>query len=457
MAVGSIVDYLAGQGRDSSYSARKKLADQYGIQNYKGTAQQNTSLLGKLRNGSSGSSGGVQTATAPTVPEGVAAGQNVQVGVAPGAAAGAVAGASGSASGSSSRTTTPVTRNYQRSERVNQLYQNAMGAANNIPDDYDPSDDVLGYRQKVKDTEAEKPDAWKSRYDAQINEVLGQILNEDPFSYTGKDMMGDDMYKMYSDMYQRNARLAMENAMGDAQAMTGGYGSTYSQAAGQQAYDGTMANMNQIAMDLADRAYQRYQDTRTNRYNQIGTLTGLDDRDYGHYRDEIGDWKDMLNYYAGRYDSEYAKDYGQYRDQVADAQNVRDYWMGAYDAERDNDFSEYSSDLQQDQWERQWAQQQEEWALDKQLKELQLAKAQQAAAGGSGGSGGGGGRRSSSGSSYPTTNSTGGIDWEDALGLSYKARQSGKKKDKNNAANAFDMLSDEDKRLYLAANLSRGR
>src|SRR5690606_35438166 len=48
----SIVDYLNSQGLDSSLSARKSLADQYGIRTYTGTATQNTQLLNKLRAGS---------------------------------------------------------------------------------------------------------------------------------------------------------------------------------------------------------------------------------------------------------------------------------------------------------------------------------------------------------------------------------------------------------------------
>ena len=50
MAVTSIVDYLKSQGQDSSYSARKKLAEERGITNYSGTAAQNTQLLNMLRN-----------------------------------------------------------------------------------------------------------------------------------------------------------------------------------------------------------------------------------------------------------------------------------------------------------------------------------------------------------------------------------------------------------------------
>lgn len=51
MAVGSIVDYLNSRGQNSSYNNRKKLAEQYGINNYSGTASQNTNLLKAMQGG----------------------------------------------------------------------------------------------------------------------------------------------------------------------------------------------------------------------------------------------------------------------------------------------------------------------------------------------------------------------------------------------------------------------
>lgn len=54
----SVVEYLKSIGQDSSYSARARLAQQYGISGYRGTAAQNTALLNKLRSGSSSSSSG---------------------------------------------------------------------------------------------------------------------------------------------------------------------------------------------------------------------------------------------------------------------------------------------------------------------------------------------------------------------------------------------------------------
>lgn len=48
---GSVVDYMNANGMDSSYSNRAKLAKQYGISDYKGTAGQNTTLLSKMKAG----------------------------------------------------------------------------------------------------------------------------------------------------------------------------------------------------------------------------------------------------------------------------------------------------------------------------------------------------------------------------------------------------------------------
>lgn len=48
---GSIVDYMNSKGMNSSFAKRKKLATQYGIKNYTGTAAQNKTLLNKLKGG----------------------------------------------------------------------------------------------------------------------------------------------------------------------------------------------------------------------------------------------------------------------------------------------------------------------------------------------------------------------------------------------------------------------
>jgi len=55
----SIVDFLKSTGQQSDYASREKLAQQAGIQNYTGSAEQNTQLLNQLKGGQGGGGQGV--------------------------------------------------------------------------------------------------------------------------------------------------------------------------------------------------------------------------------------------------------------------------------------------------------------------------------------------------------------------------------------------------------------
>lgn len=281
MAVGSIVDYLSSSGRDSSYAARRKLAEEYGISGYSGTASQNTKLLGMLQNGSATNNAAKIQELANAAPSNPSS--NVTAGVA-------------TASGS-----TEAKPMYQRSDRVNEYYN------------------------KTRNLEKNKPDEFESKYEDQISSILDNIMNRPKFSYTSEDMVNDDLYKMYRDQYMRQGNLAMRDTMGNAASLTGGYGNTYASAAGQQAYDNYVSMLNDKALDFYDRAYQRYNDEGQNLYNQMNVVTGLDNTDYQRHRDTVSDYYNDLNYYNGRYNQEYGYDYGQYQDRVAADQWAQEF------------------------------------------------------------------------------------------------------------------------------------
>lgn len=329
MAVGSIVDYLSSSGRDSSYAARRKLAEEYGISGYSGTASQNTKLLGMLQNGSATNNAAKIQGLANAAPSNPSS--NVTAGVA-------------TASGS-----TEAKPMYQRSDRVNEYYN------------------------KTRNLEKNKPDEFESKYEDQISSILDNIMNRPKFSYTSEDMVNDDLYKMYRDQYMRQGNLAMRDTMGNAAALTGGYGNTYASAAGQQAYDNYVSMLNDKALDFYDRAYQRYNDEGQNLYNQMNVVTGLDNTDYQRYRDTVSDYYNDLNYYNGRYNQEYGYDYGQYQDQVA-----------------------------ADQWAQEFAFQKQQAAQEQANWEAEMALARQKAAS----SGGSGGRRRSSSSKKKSSSSS---------------------------------------------------
>lgn len=332
MAVGSIVDYLNSSGRNSSYAARRKLAEEYGMSGYSGSASQNTKLLRMLQGGAQPTN-----STAAKVQElaNAAPSNNVTAGVTT---------ASGSASGGTEAK--PV---YQRSDRVNEYYE------------------------KTRKLERNKPDEFESKYEGQISDILDNILNRPKFSYTSEDMTNDDLYKMYRDQYLRQGNLAMRDTMGNAAALTGGYGNTYASAAGQQAYDNYVAQLNNKALDFYDRAYQRYADEGQNLYNQMNVVTGLDNTDYQRYRDGVNDYYNDLNYYNGRYNQEYGYDYGEYQDRVA-----------------------------ADQWAQEFAFQKQQAAQEQANWEAEMALARQKAAS----SGGSGGRRRSSSSKKKSSSSS---------------------------------------------------
>lgn len=339
MAVGSIVDYLSSSGRDSSYAARRKLAEEYGISGYSGTASQNTKLLGMLQNGSATNNAAKIQGLANAAPSNPSS--NVTAGVA-------------TASGS-----TEAKPMYQRSDRVNEYYN------------------------KTRNLEKNKPDEFESKYEDQISSILDNIMNRPKFSYTSEDMVNDDLYKMYRDQYMRQGNLAMRDTMGNAAALTGGYGNTYASAAGQQAYDNYVAQLNNKALDFYDRAYQRYADEGQNLYNQMNVVTGLDNTDYQRYRDGVNDYYNDLNYYNGRYNQEYGYDYGEYQDRVA-----------------------------ADQWAQEFAFQKQQAAQEQANWEAEMALRRQAAAS----SGGGRGRssRSSSKKKSGSSRNTNTIGWQEA-------------------------------------------
>ncbi len=329
MAVGSIVDYLASRGQDSSYKNRKKLAEQYGIAGYTGSANQNTQLLNTLRSGSA--------AQQPQAPTG---GNNVTI--------------------------TPA----GPSEKASPAQDYITGYKYNK---YTPSNRVNDYADKLEDLENSKPGDFSSRYDEQIQNIINTIQNRPQFDQG--QVFDSDLYKQYREQYIQQGNKAMRDTMGNAAALTGGYGSTYATAAGQQAYDGYLSQLGDKTMDIYDRVYNQYLNEGQELYNQLGMYNNQDSIDYGRYRDTVGDYYNDLNYYSNRYNTEYANDFGEYQ---TDQDAMR--WAEQYAYQKTQDA------LAQQNWQTQFDYQKEQDAL-------QYALAQQRAArsGGGGGSGRSGG------------------------------------------------------------------
>ena len=248
-----------------------------------------------------------------------------------------------------------TTRNYGGSYQTRNSPYTMSGVSdytrsklNGLEGGYTPSGSVQAAQAYLEQVKASKPGAYQSRWDDELTSLYDQIRNRKKFSY---DMGTDPLYQQYREQYQRLGRLAMQDTMGQAAALTGGYGSTYGEQVGQQAYNAYLQNLNDIVPQLQQQAYQRYQDEGTDLYNQYSLVKGREDTDYGRYLDTVSD------YYSD----------------LSDARS-------AYNSERSLDQSQWETMLNY------WAQK----ANNENAAYLQALAAEQAAAKGSGGGGGGG-------------------------------------------------------------------
>ena len=187
---------------------------------------------------------------------------------------------------------------------------------NGLESGYTPSGSVQAAQAYLEQVKASKPGAYQSRWDDELTSLYDKIRNRKKFSY---DMGTDPLYQQYREQYQRLGRLAMQDTMGQAAALTGGYGSTYGEQVGQQAYNAYLQNLNDIVPQLQQQAYQRYQDEGTDLYNQYSLVKGRDDTDYGRYRDTVSDYYSDLSDARSAYNSERSLDQSQWA-------TMLDYW-----------------------------------------------------------------------------------------------------------------------------------
>lgn len=256
--------------------------------------------------------------------------------------------------------------------------------------DYQESDTVKQAQEMLNQQLQQKPGEYQSTWQDQLNETISQILNRDKFSY---DLNGDALYQQYKDQYVQQGKMAMMDTMGQAQAMTGGYGNSYAQSAGQQAYQGYLQQLNEVVPELYGMALDQYNQEGQDMYNQASLMAQQEDRDYGRYQDAMNAWLSERDYLAGRYDSERSYDYGQYTDN-------RDFSYGSFIDDRN-----YQYQKEQDALTEAWRQKEFEEAQRKYNEQMALTKEQwawekeQAAAAGSSGSGNNSGNSGDSGNS----------------------------------------------------------
>lgn len=185
---------------------------------------------------------------------------------------------------------------------------------------YDASGDVA-YQQALaalQNAQKEVP-KYAGTYDAQIDDIYNQIVNREKFAY---DVNSDMLYQQYKDQYVNLGELARKDSMGQAAALTGGYGSTYAQVVGQQQYDAYLQKLNDVVPELYGMALDQYNAEGDALYQQYAMLGDRADDEYGKYMDSLNQYWQNVDYLQGQADNAYNRGY--------------ENWYNAYQMQQDS-------------------------------------------------------------------------------------------------------------------------
>lgn len=170
---------------------------------------------------------------------------------------------------------------------------------------YDPltDEDYQRVLQELGYIESSRP-LYSDAYAEELAALKKEIDGRGEFTY---DLYTDPAYLQARDSYIREGRRAAEDAAGRGAALTGGYGSTYSQAAAQQAYDEHLQKLNDTVPELQNAAYGRWKDRSDALLERYAQTKELSDTEYKEYRDAVSDWQKNRDYYAEQADSAYKR------------------------------------------------------------------------------------------------------------------------------------------------------
>ena len=149
----------------------------------------------------------------------------------------------------------------------------------------------------------------KTSYSDQVRDMMDKIMGREKFSY---DVDKDPLFQQALASSMNAGKQAMQDTIGQASALTGGYGSTYATSAGNQAYNAFIEDAYDNLPQYYQMALEAYQMEGDEMYRQYGMLSAEDDKEYNR----------NVTAYDATYQHRnqmYNEAYGQFRDAKSDA------------------------------------------------------------------------------------------------------------------------------------------
>lgn len=214
---------------------------------------------------------------------------------------------------------------------------------------YVQSDAVTQAQQALKEQQDRKPGDYQSQYQTGLDTLLGQIRDREKFRY---DVNADALYQQVAQNYLRQGQQAMMDTAGKAAALTGGYGNSYAETAGQQTYQQYLLGLTELVPQYQQLAWNQYQAEGEDLLNRYELLQQQEENAYNRYQDELSRYYGELDRLQSAYDREREYDYNRYADD-------RDFAYGQYMDQQNHQYQVDRDAVEDDQWLRELLYQQE--------------------------------------------------------------------------------------------------
>lgn len=176
------------------------------------------------------------------------------------------------------------------------------GTANNGLNTWNPMTDPIVQQANalLKQHMASPVGEYKPVWLDEADSYLQKYRNRGPFTY---DFNSDALYNQYKDQYIHQGQMAMMDTMGQAAALTGGYGNSYAQTVGQQAYNQHLGQLNTVIPDLYGMAYDQYLQEGNDLLNMYDLYMDRENLAYGQHQDKLNNWYKQLGNLTDSYNS----------------------------------------------------------------------------------------------------------------------------------------------------------
>lgn len=290
-----------------------------------------------------------------------------------------------------------ATSPYTNSNELNKLYDESNSTYNNAKDILSKKDiidqsvyDTLKTPFKTSDAfneawnslnaQSQALQSGKTSWTDQYNDAMNKYLNREDFEY---DVDKDPLFQQALASAMNSGKSAMQDTIGQASDLTGGYGSTYATSAGNQAYNAFIEDAYNNLPEYYNMALQAHQADGQELANQVALLSDADATEFQKmlsayeinasnveqmYNMEFNAWNasqnqaynlgnlqlseygqlasNAVNLYdmaSSRYESKYAKEYQSWSDSINQYMNIAstqntDWWN------RTNFNAKYTSD-----------------------------------------------------------------------------------------------------------------